>query len=139
MSFAGLNPLAIVAAAAAAFVFGGLWYGVLSRQWMAAADIDAERVAASEKTILPYVITVLGLLLMAWVLAGIIGHLGQGQVTLRNGLISGAFIWLGFVVTTTVVNHTFQMQKRALTLIDCGHWLGVLLIQGAVIGWLGVG
>jgi hypothetical protein len=30
------------------------------------------------------------------------------------------------------------MQRRVLTLIDAGHWLGVLLIQGALIGWMGV-
>jgi hypothetical protein len=75
---------------------------------------------------------------MAWVLAGLIGHLGKDQVTLRNGLISGVFVWLGFVITVLVVNYGYQGAKRALTLIDGGHWLGVLLIQGAVIGWLGV-
>jgi hypothetical protein len=40
---------------------------------------------------------------MAWVLAGMIGHLGPGQVTLRNGIISGLFAWLGFVATTLAV------------------------------------
>ncbi|MBM3524115.1 MAG: DUF1761 domain-containing protein, partial [Alphaproteobacteria bacterium] len=36
------------------------------------------------------------------------------------------------------VNHGFQGVKRALTVIDGGHWLGVLLIQGVIIGWMGV-
>ena len=36
------------------------------------------------------------------------------------------------------VNHAFQGAKRSLTLIDGGHWLGVLLIQGAILGWWGV-
>jgi uncharacterized membrane protein required for colicin V production len=85
-----------------------------------------------------FVITIIAQLVMAWVLAGVIGHLGMGQVTLRNGLISGGLAWLGFVATTMVVNHGFQGAKRALTVIDGGHWLGVLLIQGAVIGWMGV-
>jgi hypothetical protein len=42
------------------------------------------------------------------------------------------------VITTLAVNHAFQGSKRALTLIDGGHWLGVLLLQGAVIGLMGV-
>ena len=67
-----------------------------------------------------------------------IGHLGIGQVTPRNGIISGAILWAGFVVTSMAVNHAFQGAKPALTLIDSGHWLGVLLIQGAVIGWMGI-
>ena len=47
-------------------------------------------------------------------------------------------MWLGFVITTMAVNNAFRGAKPALTLIDGGHWLGVLLLQGAVIGWLGV-
>jgi hypothetical protein len=41
-------------------------------------------------------------------------------------------------MTSLVVNHAFQGVRRTLTLIDGGHWLGVLLIQGAIIGWFGV-
>ena len=78
------------------------------------------------------------LLVMAWMFAGIMGHLGPGQVTLTNGLISGFFLWLGFVLTTLVVNYVFQNQRWVLTVIDGGHWLGVLLIEGAIIGGLGV-
>ena len=75
---------------------------------------------------------------MAWVLAGIIAHLGPGQVTIRNGVISGAFIWLGFVVTTLAVNYGFGGRRPMLTVIDSGHWLGVLIVMGAIIGAFGV-
>ena len=74
----------------------------------------------------PYVVAFFAQLVMAYVLAGMIGHLGQGQVTLRNGLISGAFIWGGFVFTALLVNHAFQGARRTLTLIDGGHWLGAV-------------
>jgi hypothetical protein len=36
------------------------------------------------------------------------------------------------------VNNAFRGAKRELTLIDGGHWLGVLLLQGAIVGWLGL-
>jgi hypothetical protein len=36
-------------------------------------------------------------------------------------------------MTSLIVNHAFQGAKRMLTLIDGGHWLGVLLIQSAVL------
>jgi hypothetical protein len=132
-----MNYWAIVAAAAASFVFGGIWYSVLAKQWMAAVG-KSEAEIRQTGMIAPMVVTVVCQLAMAWVLAGVIGHLGAGQVTLRNGLISGAFCWFGFVLTSLVVNHAFQGSKRMLTLIDGGHWLGVLLIQGAVIGVMGV-
>jgi Protein of unknown function (DUF1761) len=137
MQFAGMNYWAIVAAAAASFVFGGIWYSVLAKPWMAAVG-KSEAEIRQTGMITPMVVTVVCQLVMAWVLAGVIGHLGAGQVTWRNGLISGAFCWLGFVLTSLVVNHAFQGSKRMLTLIDGGHWLGVLLIQGTVIGLLGV-
>lgn len=141
MDFAGLNYIAIVIAAAASFMFGGIWYGVLAKPWMAAAGIDDATMKASKeagKTTALMIKAFISSLVMAWVLAGLIGHLGKGQVTIYNGIISGAFVWLGFVATTLITNHGFQMQSGKLTLIDGGHWLGVLLIQGAVIGALGI-
>lgn len=135
VSFAGLNPWAVVLAAVVSFIFGGVWYGVLGKAWMAAANLQAGDIRARA---VPFIVAFVALLVMAWVLAGVIGHLGEGRVTLSNGVIAGAFAWAGFVLTTLVVNHAFQGVKPALTLIDGGHWLGVLLLQGAVIGLLGV-
>ena len=140
MTFAGTNSLAIILAAVASFLFGGFWYGVFSKAWMEAVGLKLEdlKPATGSAVFAPYAIAFMAQLVMAGVLAGVIGHLGAGHVTLKNGVISAVLVWLGFVVTTISVNHTFQMQKRTLTFIDSGHWLGVLLIQGAVIGWLGV-
>lgn len=139
MAFAGLNYTAVLLAAIASFIFGGIWYGLFAEQWLAAAHVRPEAVRGDGRAaVTPYVVAFVAQLVMAYVLAGMIGHLGQGQVTLRNGLISGAFIWGGFVFTALLVNHAFQGARRTLTLIDGGHWLGVLLIQGAIIGWMGV-
>jgi len=70
-------------------------------------------------------------------LAGVLAHLGAGQVTLRNGIISAAFLWFGFVLTTMVVNYSFSGRDRRLLLIDAGNWLLVLLVIGAIIGGIG--
>jgi hypothetical protein len=139
MHFAGLSLFAIVLAAVVSFMFGWLWYGILfPKQWMAAAGkTEADLKTQGGPTPTPFVISFVALLIMAWVLAGVIGHLGAGAITLRSGVIAGALMWLGFVATTLAVNHTFQGAKPILTLLDGGHWLGVLLLQGAVIGWLG--
>jgi hypothetical protein len=74
-------------------------------------------------------------LLMATVLSILIAR--TGEVTLSRGVLVGLLAWLGFVVTSMAVNHRFTNQKPALTLIDGGHWLAVLLLQGAVIGAFG--
>ena len=49
---------------------------------------------------------------------------------MRAGIISGAFCWFGFVLTTMAVNNAFCGRKPMLTVIDGGHWLGVLVHHG---------
>ncbi|HUA55905.1 MAG TPA: DUF1761 domain-containing protein [Candidatus Sulfotelmatobacter sp.] len=136
MTFAGISYLAVIVAAAAAFVFGAVWYGSLGKRWAAACGRPGD--ASRTPPIGPLVTTFVGQLVMAWVLAGLIGHFGSAAVTVRDGVISGVFCWLGFVATTLAANYAFQGRPFALTLIDGGHWLGVLAIEGAVIGAIGV-
>jgi hypothetical protein len=141
VTFAGINYLAIAVAAIAAWVFGAAWYMALGRTWMAAlgkAPAEVEACRKQSPPIRQLVIAFIASLVMAWVLAGLIGHLGPGQVTVRNGVISGAFCWLGFVITTMVVNAMFAGRNARLLLIDGGHWLLVLLLIGAIIGAMGV-
>ncbi len=137
MTFAGMNYLAIIVAAIMGFAFGGLYYNVLSKQWMTAIGLTKAKINKNSSST-PFIIAIVADLVMAWMLAGIVGHLGPGQVTVRNGIISGAFIWFGFIVTTISVNNAFGMRKPLLTVIDAGHWLGVLIVMGAIIGVFGV-
>ena len=130
--------LGVLVAAIAGFAFGAAWYTALSRQWMAARGLtEAEARARTGPSPLPFVVSFVALLIMAWMLSGILLHLARGGTAMsaRSGLVSGFFLWLGFVITTMAVNHAFQGERRMLTLIDGGHWLGVLLIQGAILGW----
>jgi hypothetical protein len=124
MAFAGLNYVAIVVAAVAAWLVG------TALRW----PFTRER----RKKVQALVLAFTACLIMAWMLAGVLGHLGPGQVTLRNGLISAAFLWFGFVLTSTIVNNAFADRAWGLTAIDVGHWLVVLLAIGAVIGGIGL-
>lgn len=135
MSFSGVNYLAVLVAAVAAFAFGAAWYMTLSRAWLAAVGLTREQVA--RRSPVPFAVSFVALLVMAWVLAGMLAHFGAGQVTVRNGIVSGLFLWLGFVVTTLAVNNAYGQRKPSLTVIDGLHWLGVLVVQGAVIGAMG--
>jgi hypothetical protein len=135
-----VNYWAVLAAAAASFLFGGIWYGVLSGPWMEArglspAEMEKARAEAQAPGI--YAIACVAELIMAWMFAGLLLHLSRGGTapSVLNGIISGFFLWFGFVVTTVIVNYAFQGARRSLMLIDGAHWLGVLLIQGAILGW----
>jgi Protein of unknown function (DUF1761) len=140
MGLGSLNYLPIFAAAIASFVFGGVWYSAFSKPWMEAVGMSPERMQKDRSSLGLYLLAFVAQLVMALMLAGILVHLVQGGLptTLRTGLISAGFIWLGFVIPTMVVNYAFHGARQSLTLIDGGHWLGVLLIQGAILGWWGV-
>lgn len=145
MAFAGMNHLAIVIAAVVAWIGGAAWYGVLGSRWVAAQGKTMEEFKAQQAaqkgtpaSYVPFALAFVAELVMAWVLAGVVGHLGPGQVTIRNAIISGLFIWVGFIVTTIAVNNAFTGRRYLLTAIDAGHWLVVMLLMGLVIGWMGV-
>lgn len=135
MDFGGMNYLAILVAAAAAFAFGAVYYMTLSKPWIRASGIDPSKMKPGAA---PFVTSFAAELIMAWIMAGAIGHLGTGQITLWNGVVSGAILWLGFIATTIAVNHRYQGFGWNLTIIDAGHWLGVALLMGGIIGWFGV-
>jgi hypothetical protein len=141
MAFAGINYLAIVSAAVVAWLAGAAWYMSFGKVWTAANGMTPEQMHADRNrpgAYLPFLYVFVCDLIMAWMLAGVLAHLGAGQVTLKNGIITGAFLWFGFVITTMVANNTFARRDNRLLLIDGGHWLVILVLIGAVIGAIGV-
>lgn len=138
MAFSGINYIAVVIATLAGFGLGAVWYMVLGRAWMRALGKTEDEISRDQGAAkaLPFIIALVALFVMALMLAGLMGHLGD--VSVRGGVISGFFVWIGFVITTMGVNHAFNGASPKLTLIDGGHWLAVLLIMGAVIGAFGI-
>ena len=134
MAFAGISYIAVLAAGFAGFVFGAIYYTALGTHWMAAARLNPDDISRTNPV--PFIVAAVAQLLIAYMFAGILGHLGD--VTFSGALITAFFIWLGFIVTTMAVNHRFQGANHMLTVIDSGHWLGVLLVMGVVISLIGV-
>ena len=141
MGFANVNYLSVLIAAVAAWIFGGIYYTSLSKPWLAAQGKSLEECKAEQagksgaaKTA-PFILVFAGELIMAFVLYGILVHMGT--FTLRAGIISGAFCWFGFVLPTVTANNAFAGRKAMLTVIDSAAWLGALVIIGAILGWMG--
>lgn len=144
MAFAGMNTLAIIVAGVAGWLIGAAWYTALGKTWVAALGTTMERLKvenAGKRAAVkaaPFVVSMIANLVMAFVLAGLIGHLGPGETTPVNGVISAAFVWAGFVLTTVTVNYLYAGRTIRLIAIDSGYWLMALLAQGAIIGAFGV-
>src|SRR6202011_726716 len=139
MTFAGVNYWAVLIAAVAAWIAGAAWYMSLSKLWQAAVGMTPEDIQANKDNPyagVPFVLVFVGHLVMAWTLAGILGHFGT--VTVKDGVITGALCWFGFVLTSMAVHNSFAMRSHRLTAIDGGHYLLVLVLMGAIIGAMGV-
>jgi hypothetical protein len=134
MDFSAVNWLAVIVAAILAWLFGAAWYMSLSKPWLKAARIDP---TTMQRSPLPFIVSFVAELVMATVMALVVGAMTGGEPTLLAGIVFGLVLWLGFVATTLAVNHRYENFGWDLTLIDGGHWLGVVLIVGAVIGWFG--
>jgi hypothetical protein len=130
------NPYtAIVAAALAAWVFGAIWYGALGKAWQRAQGLDPETCNKGKKMPLtPMLVSFVSELVMAFVFAHLLAAL---SVTgWQDGAVIGLMLGVGFLVTTNVVNNMFRQHKLMLSVIDGGHWVGVAVIQGAVLAAL---
>jgi ABC-type Na+ efflux pump permease subunit len=137
MTITGIDYFAILAAAVAAWLVGAVWYMALGKPWMAALGKTREELMGptGKPSTGPFIISFVAELVMAFVLAFFIVQLGP--VTLTHGIATAFLAWLGFVATSMVVNHGFGGARPTLTVIDGGHWLAVLLVEGAVIGAFG--
>jgi uncharacterized protein DUF1761 len=136
-----VNWISVLAAAVAAWLFGAVYYTALANAWHAAQGKTLEQCKAENAgksgaaKAAPFILSFVAELIMGWALYGLLFHMSM--FTLRAGAISGAALWLGFVLTTIAVNNAYVGRKVMLTVIDSAHWLGALIIIGAIVGWFG--
>jgi len=133
-----LNLVALALATIASMAIGAAWYSALAKPWMAANQFSQDQIDQVNSGGSPWIYAVAAVchLIMAYVLNGVLHH--ANAYTLFGGVLSAFLIWVGFVATSMTVNHRFQMKPWSLTVIDAGHYLVVLLAQGAILGWFGV-
>lgn len=128
------NFVAIFAATIASYILGSLWYLALGKPWRAALGW-VETGKPYRPPVAGLVVAFIAQFAMAFALSGFLVHMGGAS--LRTGLISGALIWIGFVLPSLATNVTFQQRNPLLIAIDGGHWLLILLVIGAVLGLFG--
>ncbi|RYE11016.1 MAG: DUF1761 domain-containing protein [Hyphomicrobiales bacterium] len=136
MILGNVNWLAIIVAMIASMALGAVWYTTLGNRWMAALGKTREQIVGGGSTITPFIWTAAMQLVSAYFLARLT-PLVFDTTTIVNAVQLGFFLWLGFVLTSMITNHRYQGSKWSLALIDGGYGLGVLLIQGLVIGLFG--
>lgn len=134
-----MNWLVIILVAAVGFGIGAVWYAVFSKQWMAASGLTESDIRDENGKMrsgpTPFIIAAVSQFILTAIFAGVIYH--AGDVTLKNGVLTGVLCWVGFVLATMMVNNSFARRKPMQTVIDSGYWLTVLVVEGALLGYFG--
>jgi Protein of unknown function (DUF1761) len=126
------NYPAVFVAAIAYWLLGALWYGLLfSKPWMAMENMSMEQ-AKTMNPALPYIITFLLNVLIAYSLAQICTW--RNANTISRGASVGVLLWIGFVGPITFTTYMYEMRPWQLFAINELFPLFGLVLMGAILG-----
>lgn len=135
-TFASVDFLAVLLAATANFIVGGLWYSdlALGKNWAKEMELspdDQEKNRSPVALVGAFVHALVSALFLA-ILIEATGWSGNIFV----GAYLGLFVCVGFVVTSMATNFIFDRKSVELTWIIFRHHMLSFMVTGAVIGWL---
>ena len=126
-----INYLAVLAAAAATFLVGGLWYSpvMFQRAWMKVNNFTEADLAGGETGKifgLAFVFAVVMSLNLAM-------FLNAPGTTVTWGATAGALtaVWVALGIGTVAL---FERRPAAYTAINGGYWFVSLVLMGAILG-----
>ena len=126
------NYAAVFVAAIAYWLLGAVWYGVVfGARWMVLENISMEQ-AKSMNAVLPYVISFILNILIAYSLAQIC--IWRNADTIGRGASVGVLLWIGFVGPITYTTYMYEMRPKELFAINQFYPLAGMVLMGAIIG-----
>lgn len=130
-----VNWLAVVLAALAGFVVGGIWYGpVMGKRWMGAVGLSEEQIKGGSMGLI-YGGAFAFSLLASWTLAHTFGTYAQ-DLSIPVRVMTAFGVALGFIVPAIGTNYLFSQKSKTLFFIDAGYWLLFYIAMGAVHAYL---
>lgn len=126
-----VNYLAVLVCAVSSMMIGFVWYSkaVFGVRWTKLTGIsesDMKKVGVKV-----YGLMFVASLVMAWILAHYIHYAEAFDVV--NGVKTGIWAWIGFVIPTSLANHLFSKKPNQLYYIDAGYHLVNLMLMGAIL------
>jgi hypothetical protein len=125
-----VNYLAVIAAAVATFLLGGLWYSpaLFGRTWQREAGVTEERMKSANMAKIFGLAFVLSLV-AAWVFALFLGP----RPPLPLGLGAGFSAGLCWVAASFGINYLFERKSLKLWLINGGYHTLQFTIVGLIL------
>lgn len=128
-----LNLIAVVAATAAFWLVGALWYGLLfGKVWQRETGLSEP--PSGGRMALVMVLTLAFEMLVVLTLAHLVARTGAAPHVV---LMMAAGFALTIMAPAIGINYLHQRKSLALFLIDAGHFLAGLLAAGGVLIALG--
>jgi len=134
MDWESVNWWAVLVAAVASFLIGGVWYGAMfAKSWPRLHAFTPEQIEVLRKQqARGFAIFFICDLLLAAVAAGLAGALKLD--TALAGASLGFWLWLGLAATQTLTLNVAAGKPGALFWIDGSKQLASLLTMGAILG-----
>jgi len=130
------NYAAIVVAAVAHWIVGALWFSpwLFSDAWIRANGFTPEQLEKMGTPISSFVLTFLGPLLTAYVLALVIRY--ARVVTALGGAAVGCMLAAGFVAAENLplIVMAHRPNSTALFMIESGYAVVGCIVMGAILG-----
>ncbi len=128
-----MGMLSVIVAAAAAWIFGAVWYMALSKPWLEASGIECDDNGKPKNggSPAPFILSAIAMLIVG----GMMRHLFMmsGITTLGAGIVSGLGIGAFFIAPWIMINNAYGMRPFKLTAIDSGYAIFGCAIIGAVL------
>jgi hypothetical protein len=126
------NYGAIIVAAVAYWILGAVWYGVLfAKPWMELEQIP-DSVLRAANPVVPYIITLILNLLIAYVLSQIC--LWRNATTAGRGAAIGVILWVGIIGPITYTTYMYELRPHTLYAINNFYPLAGMVLMGAILG-----
>ena len=125
-----VNYLAVIAAAVATFVLGGLWYSpaLFGKVWQREAGVTEEKMKSANMALI-FGLTFVLSLIAAWVFALFLGP----RPPMALGLGAGFSAGLCWVAASLGINYLFERKSLKLWLINGGYHTLQFTIIGLIL------
>jgi len=125
-----VNYLAVIAAAVATFLLGGLWYSpvLLGKVWQREAGVSDEQMKSANMAMI-FGLTFVLSLVAAWVFALFLGP----RPPMALGLGAGFSAGLCWVAASLGINYLFERRSLKLWLINGGYHTLQFTIVGLIL------
>src|SRR3989344_1420959 len=114
-----INIWAVIVAAVVIMVVGSFWYSksLFGKEWAKLVGRKLEEMSGGGKG---YAVATAGALLQAYILAHFVQY--AGATTFWDGIVTGFWLWLGFVAIVIAINVAFEGKSWVLWKINSGYF-----------------